>query len=105
MTPTPRPELHRPLAVEAIGPHGLEVEVRADAAEREALAARMAVPGLLELACRFRLTPAPGGVVLAEGDLTARAMRVCVVTLEPLRGVDRGAFPPALRARRHRGRG
>lgn len=76
------PELYRPLAVEQIGPAGLDFEVRADAAECAALAARMAVPAVAELLCRFRLTALPGGLVLAEGHLRAQVARECVVTLE-----------------------
>jgi hypothetical protein len=82
MTRPGRPELHRPLAVERVGAGGCEVEVRAGPAERAALARRMAIPAVSELLCRFRLSPLPGAVLLAEGDLQARVVRVCVLTLE-----------------------
>ena len=76
------PELSRKLALEQIGPAGLEIELRATAAECQALAARMAIPAVLELACRFRLTAFPGRLVLAQGELRARVVRHCVVTLD-----------------------
>jgi uncharacterized metal-binding protein YceD (DUF177 family) len=78
----PTPELSRPLAVDRVGPGGLAVEVRADAAECVALAARMAIPAVTDLLCRFRLTAIPGAVLLAEGHLQAQVVRTCVVTLE-----------------------
>lgn len=78
----PRPELCRPLAVDRVGPGGLAIEVRADGAECTALAARMAIPAVIDLRCDFDLTAIPGAVVLAEGHLRARVVRVCVVTLE-----------------------
>ena len=78
----PPPELCRKLAVDRVGAGGLAVEVRADAAECTALAARMAIPAVLDLFCRFDLTAIPGAVVLAKGHLRARVVRVCVVTLE-----------------------
>lgn len=78
----PAPEFHRPVAVDRIGPAGREIEVVADAAECAALTTRMAIPAVLALRCRFRLTPEPGGVVVAEGELHARLRRECVVSLE-----------------------
>ena len=78
----PVPELCRPLAVDRVGPGGLAVEVRANPAECAALAARMAIPAVLDLLCRFRLSAVPGAVVLAEGNLQARVVRTCVVSLE-----------------------
>ncbi len=76
------PELSRPLAVDAVGPAGLTVEVRASAAECAALTRRMDIPTVLDLLCRFRLTAIPGAALLAEGHLQARVVRLCVVTLE-----------------------
>jgi uncharacterized metal-binding protein YceD (DUF177 family) len=74
--------LHRPVVVDRVGPGGLDVDIRADAAECAALAVRMAIPAVISLACRFRLAPEPGRAVVAEGHLQAQVVRVCVVTLE-----------------------
>jgi uncharacterized metal-binding protein YceD (DUF177 family) len=86
------PELSRPVAVERVGPAGLDVEIRADAAECHALAARMAIPAVEDFVCRFRLAAAPGRVVLAEGHLQARVVRVCVLTLDPFETVTEERF-------------
>jgi len=52
----------------------------------------MGVPALTGLSCRFRLSPLPGGAVLAEGDLRAQVMRVCVVTLETFEAATEERF-------------
>jgi uncharacterized metal-binding protein YceD (DUF177 family) len=76
-------EFSRPVAVDRIGPKGLDTEVTASEAECAALARRLQVPAVLALTCRFRLTPAEAGRVEAEGALRARLVRECVVSLEP----------------------
>lgn len=88
----PSPEFHRPLAVDQVGPAGLKLELRANAAERRALAARMAIPAVAEFVCHFRLTALQGGGVQAEGHLRARAERVCVVTLDAFEAVTEERF-------------
>ncbi len=88
----PRPELYRPVAVDRVGPDGLTVEVRADDTECRALAARMAIPAVAEFVCRFSLSAAPGGVVLAQGHLRARVMRICVLTLDAFETVTEERF-------------
>ena len=80
------------MTIEQIVAGGREVELSADAAERAALAVRMGVPAIVELSCRFRLSPAPGGVVLADGHLRALVVRDCVVTLEPFEAVTDERF-------------
>ena len=80
---TALPEMHRPVALGQIGTAGLEREVVATAAECAAIAARLLLPAVAALACRFRLSNAGAGVVLAEGRLTARVTQECVVTLDP----------------------
>lgn len=76
-------ELHRPLAVnQVVGGTAVLREVVASPAECAALAARFAIPAVTALACRFRVAPAAGGVLVAEGELTARITRECVVSLE-----------------------
>jgi uncharacterized metal-binding protein YceD (DUF177 family) len=75
-------ELHRPVAVASIGPDPLEIRVEANAAECEALAARMQVLAVVSFACRFCLYRTTGRAVAAEGWLDARVVRTCVVTLD-----------------------
>lgn len=76
------PELHRPLAVDRIGPAGLDVTVEASAEECAALARRMDLPAVLSLTCQFRLTREIGEMVRAEGRLAARVVQTCVISLE-----------------------
>ena len=82
------PEFSRPVAVAGIeAGRAASVAIEASSAEREALAARLRIPGLLRLACRFTLRPEPGkgeqGRIVAEGRLEARVAQTCVVSLEP----------------------
>jgi Large ribosomal RNA subunit accumulation protein YceD len=76
------PEFCRLVPLERIRAAGLTITVEADAAERAALAARLGVPELCALSCRFRLRPAKAGAVMAEGELRARVRQVSVVSLE-----------------------
>jgi uncharacterized metal-binding protein YceD (DUF177 family) len=75
-------ELHRPVKTALIGPTALDVTVEASSAESAALAARMGIPAVLALSCRFHLEQADGGRFLARGHLLARVVRTCVVSLE-----------------------
>ncbi len=88
------PEFHRPLAVEAIGAGGLAREVVADAAECAALAARLLLPSVAAVSCRFQLSREgrDGDVVAAAGWLRARVERECVVSLDPFEAVIDEAF-------------
>ncbi len=90
--PSPPVELHRPLAVARVDAEGMEIEVTAQPGECAALAKRMRLPRLDALCCRFRLSALGGGVLLAQGHLLARALRVCVVTLEEFEAVTEEHF-------------
>lgn len=76
------PELHRPIAVERVGPAGLDVMVEASAVECAALAQRMNLPAVLALTCRFRLERDTAGSLLAYAHLVARVVQTCVISLE-----------------------
>lgn len=75
------PEFHRPVPVDRLPAQ--EHSVVATPGECAALARRMAIPAVLSLTCRFRLRAEAGGIVLAEGALSARVVRDCVVSLDP----------------------
>lgn len=75
-------ELHRLVRVNAIPARGDTQVVTATPAEREALAARLGIPAVLDLTCRFRLIPGPAGTVEGRGELRARVVQICVVTLD-----------------------
>jgi hypothetical protein len=76
------PELHRPVAIDRVGPGGLDVLVEATAAECARLAARMKLPAILQLTCSFRLRRESAGSLLAEGHLRAQVVQTCVVSLD-----------------------
>lgn len=76
------PEFSRPLALDRIGPGGLELTVEADAAECSALAVRLKLPAVISLACDFRLVRQGRDVVWAHGVLRAHVTQVCAVSLE-----------------------
>lgn len=75
------PEFSRPIAVPRIGGAPLEVTVTATEKECRALAARMALPAIGALECRFVLRR-NGSAVMAAGHLRARVTQVCVVSLD-----------------------
>ena len=77
------PEFHRPLALDRIGPHGLDLTVEANPAECSALAVRMNLPAVLAVSCAFHLIRQGRDVVLARGVLRARVTQTCVISLEP----------------------
>jgi hypothetical protein len=76
------PELHRPVAVERVGPAGLEYVVEASRDECAALAQRMNLPAVLSLNCRFRLEQELAAALLVRGHLIARVVQTCVVSLD-----------------------
>ncbi len=76
------PELHRPIAIERVGPAGLDVTIEASTAECAALAQRMNLPAVLALTCVFHLERDAVGSLLAYGRLMARVVQTCVVSLE-----------------------
>src|SRR5579863_162119 len=76
------PELLRPMAIDRIGPNGLDMTVEATAAECAALARRMAVPSISSLTCSFRIERDSATTLLARGHLLAEVVQVCVVSVE-----------------------
>ncbi len=64
----------------------MTVTVTASPAECAAIALRLGIVAVLALECRFTLRrgdDARRGEIVAEGDLRARVVQDCVVTLEP----------------------
>lgn len=76
------PELHRPVRLDRIGPDAAVQELDASEEECRALAERFGIPAVLFLRCRFTLRRLSRAVVAGSGQLTARVIRVCVVTLD-----------------------
>ena len=73
-------ELPRPFLVERIGVMGTSVTVEATPEECAALAARMLLPAVSSVSCRWSLRNAGGGAVDAEGQLRAGVTQTCIVT-------------------------
>jgi uncharacterized metal-binding protein YceD (DUF177 family) len=76
------PELHRPVRLDRIGPDAAVQEIDASDEECRALAERFGIPAVLFLRSRFTLRRVSRDVVAGSGQLTARVIRVCVVTLD-----------------------
>ncbi len=92
------PELSRPLQVRSLGAcrpdqTALEIQVEAEPAECLRLAARLDVPAVSRLQCRFRLSGADQeGRIAVDGLLQATLSLVCVATLETFESVLTEAF-------------
>jgi uncharacterized metal-binding protein YceD (DUF177 family) len=93
------PEFHRPLSLDRIGPHGLDLTVEATPAECAALAVRMNLPGVLAVSCVFHLIREGRDIVLARGALHARITQTCVISLDdfdaPVEEVFQVRFVPS----------
>nr|WP_294545364.1 DUF177 domain-containing protein [uncultured Rhodopila sp.] len=76
------PEFHRPVSLDRIGAHGLDMTVEATAAECAALAERMKLPAVLAVSCTFHLFREGRDRVLARGHLKARVTQICVVSVD-----------------------
>jgi uncharacterized metal-binding protein YceD (DUF177 family) len=76
------PEFHRPVTLDHIGPHGLDLTVEATLAECAALAVRMNLPAVLAISCAFHLIRESRDKVLARGVLQATVTQTCVISLD-----------------------
>lgn len=75
--------LSRPFVVSSAPPEGVVIEIEADPAERERLAAENEVESVDRLFARLTVRPFGREGLSVSGDLEAAATRLCVVTLEP----------------------
>jgi uncharacterized metal-binding protein YceD (DUF177 family) len=93
------PEFHRPLSLDRIGPHGLDLAVEATPAECAALAVRMNLPAVLALSCAFHLIREGRDAVLARGVMKAKVTQTCVISLDdfdaPVEEVFQVCFVPS----------
>jgi uncharacterized metal-binding protein YceD (DUF177 family) len=76
------PEFHRPVSLDRIGPHGLDLTVEASPGECAALAVRMKLPAVLTLSCVFHLIRESRDKILARGYLKVQLTQTCVISLE-----------------------
>ena len=74
------------VAPEEVGPGGLTLQIEFDAAEKEALARRLGLLALEQLAAELRFAPSNDaeGAIRVSGTIRARLAQSCVVTLEPV---------------------
>lgn len=80
----PQPEFSRLVDVSRMGRLEHRLEIKANAAERAALARRFDLVELPELAAELVLKKRGDGVVELTGRWHARVVQRCVVTLEPV---------------------
>ena len=85
-------EFTRPVRVDRIADTGLCMTVQADAAECAAIAARLLLPAVARLVCRWDLRRGGHGEVAADGLLQAEVTQECVVTLDPFAASVAEAF-------------
>jgi uncharacterized metal-binding protein YceD (DUF177 family) len=76
------PEFHRPISLDRIGPHGLDLTIEATPAECSALAVRMNLPAVLAVSCEFHLIRESRDKLLARGVLRAAVTQTCIISLE-----------------------
>ena len=88
----PRSELHRPAALDRIGPQGTPVLVEATPEELPAIAARLGIPAVHALRCAFKLRRIGGSVIEAQGELVAGVTQLCVVSLDEFDETVQEAF-------------
>ena len=72
--------------------HGLDVNRSASAQERPVIAALLELVGLDRLDVRYRIAPASRGRFRLTGQIRARVVQSCVVTLDPVAAVVVAAF-------------
>lgn len=86
------PELHRPVALDRIGPHGFDIVIDAKPDELPAIAERLRIVGLASLRGAFVLRRIGTTTIEAEGNLKAELTETCVVTLDPFDHAVHEAF-------------
>ncbi|SNB52291.1 Uncharacterized metal-binding protein YceD, DUF177 family [Arboricoccus pini] len=84
----PVPEMSRPVSIHRLPEDGLNLEIEADKAECDALASRLDLVALRSLKATLRVARHGSAEVFAvDGELEARVIQTCVVSLEPFESV------------------
>ena len=79
----PEPEFSRPIETDQVGAEGVEVEIAAESAEREALARRFGLVEISRLAATVTVKRISRRLFRVDGSFEAEVVQTCVVTLEP----------------------
>lgn len=87
-----QPEFSRPTDIRPFLDKGDEIELTADASEREALAKRFGIPSVESFLVRLHGEKTGGGMYQLSGRIEARLTRTCVRTLEPMAEVIDDGF-------------
>ncbi len=77
------PEFSYIVDVRQIPGAGLTLDLRADEAQRRALAGRFGIPSVKSLSARIVLSKINKDRVRVNGDFKAEVEQICVITLEP----------------------
>lgn len=78
-------EFSRPVRVDQVPANGMELDLSAKPAEREALARRFGLQSLDSLTATVWLKAVAGGTLIRlSGSLAAKVVQTCVVSLEPV---------------------
>jgi hypothetical protein len=78
----PAPEFRRPVAIRTLGRTPIVSEIAADAAERQAVAARLGLEAIARLEAQATLRRRDDGAVLVTGRVEATITRISVVSLD-----------------------
>jgi len=70
--------------VATVPPSGIFVSLSAGKSDRRAIADRLQLPAVEDCTATFSIRPQPGRGTLIEGRLSARLVRRCVVTGDPM---------------------
>ena len=80
------PLLDASIRIDHLPPEGRELDVEADAKQRQSIAERLGISAVDRLAAKLRLSRFRGGMRV-EGHVEAVTVQPCVVTLVPVRQV------------------
>ncbi|CAA7621715.1 DUF177 domain-containing protein [Magnetospirillum sp. SS-4] len=87
-----QPEFSRPVQVSQLPARVSRQAIAAEPAERHALVGRLGLIELKSLSASLSLELLGGGLVRVNGQLTAKVVQACVVTLAPLEAVVEDEF-------------
>jgi hypothetical protein len=85
-------ELSRRVLAEHIGRADTDLVVEASPEERVAVAARLMIPSIASLRCKWTLRPGEAGMIQGHAALQAKLKQNCVISLDPFDVTVRESF-------------